>query len=101
MGKENMNDLRNKERNEQKHTTAGQPRDQKERLKKIRLLLDEIQAEDEDAAILVAIVPSKGHFEYVSGRPIMLASSIAYLMKHVPSFDVVVKSAVEAYENAK
>lgn len=99
MEKENMNDLRNKERNEQKHTTAGQPRDQ--RLKKIQSLLDEIRAEDEETSILVSIIPAKGCFQFVSGGPIMLASSIAYLMKRVPSFDVVVKSAVEAYENAK
>lgn len=101
MEKENMNDLRNKERNEQKHTTAGQPRDQKERLEKIQSLLDEIRAEDEETSILVSIIPAKGCFQFVSGGPIALASSIAYLMKHVPSFDVVVKSAVEAYENAK
>ncbi len=102
MGKENKNDLRNKKRNKQKHTTASQPCDQSERLKKIQSLLEEIQAEDEDAAILVAIVPSKGNIECgVSGSPIMLAASIVYLMKHVPEFDEVVKAAVYVCENAK
>lgn len=101
MGKENKNDLRNEKRNEQKHTTASQPCDQSERLKKIHSLLEEIRAEDEETSILVSIIPAKGCLQFVSGSPIEVASSLIYMMQHAPNLYEVVKSAVDAYEDAK